>query len=144
MPKRWFGGGIERRLHPPGSRASRDINRRDRELTEFVLRRAAADIARLRKWHADPDRRQLSLRPISQYEFHRRGQEVIRKSGIDAASLTLEVTESAIISSPTTAIAVLTACATTGRIAMDDYGPGNRRYLIKELPSTSSRSTSRS
>ena len=68
--------------------------------------------------------------------FIDRVMEVIRQPGIDAGSLTLEVTESAIISSPTTAIAVLTALRGHGvEIAVDDYGTGQSTLsYLKQLP----------
>ena len=108
-----------------------------RELTAFVLRRAAADAAGL-KAKGTPIRIavNVSAADIGNTSFIDEVLEVIADSAIDAGSLTLEVTESAIISSPTTAIAVLTALRDHGvEIAIDDYGTGQSTLsYLKQLP----------
>jgi EAL domain-containing protein (putative c-di-GMP-specific phosphodiesterase class I)/CHASE2 domain-containing sensor protein len=108
-----------------------------RELTGFMLRQVAADVARL-KAKGTPVRIavNVSAADIGNTRFIDQVLEVIRESGIDSGSLTLEVTESAIISSPTTAIAVLTALRGHGvEIAIDDYGTGQSTLsYLKQLP----------
>ena len=108
-----------------------------RELTGFVLRRAAADAARF-KAMGTPMRIavNVSAADIGSMSFVDEVLEVLGQAGIDAGSLTLEVTESAIISSPTTAIAVLTALRGHGvEISIDDYGTGQSTLsYLKELP----------
>jgi EAL domain-containing protein (putative c-di-GMP-specific phosphodiesterase class I) len=108
-----------------------------RELTAFVLRRAAADAARF-KAMGTPIRVavNVSAADIGNRSFVDEVLEVIREAGIDAGSLALEVTESAIISSQTTAIAVLTALRDQGiAIAIDDYGTGQSTLsYLKQLP----------
>jgi EAL domain-containing protein (putative c-di-GMP-specific phosphodiesterase class I)/CHASE2 domain-containing sensor protein len=108
-----------------------------RELTGFVLRQAAADVARLRAL-GTPIRIavNVSAADIGNTGFIDEVLDVIGHAGIDAGSLTLEVTESAIISSPATAIAVLTALRGHGiEIAIDDYGTGQSTLsYLKQLP----------
>lgn len=62
--------------------------------------------------------------------------EAISSSAGDPGKLTLEVTESAIISSPETAISVLTALRESGvQLAVDDYGTGQSTLTyLKQLP----------
>ncbi len=108
-----------------------------RELTAFVLRQAAADVARLNAM-GTPIRIavNVSAADIGSMSFIDDVLEVIRESGIDAGNLTLEVTESAIISCPKIAIAVLTALRGHGvEIAIDDYGTGQSTLsYLKQLP----------
>lgn len=108
-----------------------------RELTGFVLRRAAADIAQLQAM-GTPIRIavNVSAADIGNMSFIDDVKEVIGEFGIDVDSLALEVTESAIISSPKTAIAVLTALRGQGvAIAIDDYGTGQSTLsYLKQLP----------
>jgi EAL domain-containing protein (putative c-di-GMP-specific phosphodiesterase class I)/CHASE2 domain-containing sensor protein len=108
-----------------------------RELTAFVLRQAAADAARL-KAEGTPVRIAInvSAADIGNTGFIDQVIQIIGETGIDAGGLTLEVTESAIISSPTTAIAVLTALRGHGvEIAIDDYGTGQSTLsYLKQLP----------
>lgn len=108
-----------------------------RELTRFVLRRTAADIAELNAL-GTPIRIavNVSAADIGNAIFIDEVMDIIGQFGIEPGSLTLEVTESAIISSPTTAIAVLTALRDRGvEIAIDDYGTGQSTLsYLKQLP----------
>ena len=108
-----------------------------RELTEFVLRRAAADGVRLQTM--DKQLRisvNVSAADIGGADFVDKVMEVMTSSDADPRALTLEVTESAIISSPETAIGVLTALRERGiQLAVDDYGTGQSTLsYLKQLP----------
>ena len=107
------------------------------ELTQFVLRRAAPDIVELKALgKAIRIAVNVSAADLGNMSFIDDVMEIVEESGIDASSLTLEVTESAIISSPATAIAVLTALRGHGvEIAIDDYGTGQSSLsYLKQLP----------
>jgi diguanylate cyclase len=108
-----------------------------RELTQFVLRRAVGDCLRLKA-----SSRQICVAVnVSAADIGRTGfvdevMDVIRAAKAEPLSLTLEVTESAIISSPDTAIRVLTALRERGiRLSVDDYGTGQSTLsYLKQLP----------
>jgi EAL domain-containing protein (putative c-di-GMP-specific phosphodiesterase class I)/GGDEF domain-containing protein len=108
-----------------------------RELTAFVLRRAVAECARLQ----DSGRQMsvavnVSAGDLGSVTFIDEVDEAIRGAGADPCCLTLEVTESAIISSPETAIDVLKALRRLGiQVAVDDYGTGQSTLsYLKKLP----------
>jgi len=108
-----------------------------RELTAFVLRRAAADLALFES----TGRSMCVAVNISAADIGSRGfvdevTDVISSSMADPRKLTLEVTESAIISSPETAIRALTTLRESGvQVSVDDYGTGQSTLsYLKQLP----------
>ena len=108
-----------------------------RELTHFALRTALADCA---KWNAAglPMRAavNLSAADIASPGFSDLVDHLLTEYGVSPASLTLEITESAIIRSPAIAIATLTALRERGiRLSIDDYGTGHSTLsYLKQLP----------
>jgi EAL domain-containing protein (putative c-di-GMP-specific phosphodiesterase class I) len=86
-----------------------------REVTEYVLQRATTDIARMK---AAGKRLSVAVNvsasDLACPGFVQQVKDVITGSGADPSDLTLEVTESAIISSPERAIEVLTALRASG------------------------------
>lgn len=108
-----------------------------RELTEFALASAMADCAR---WKA----RGIEMRPainlsagdVSNAEFVALVRRLLGEHGLQPSEIALEITESAIIRSPDTAIAVLTELRELGlRLSIDDYGTGQSTLTyLKQLP----------
>ena len=108
-----------------------------RELTDFVLREVAAKCAQAEA--AGKIMRlaiNVSAADISNPSFVDSVADAIRNSGADPASLTLEITESAIINSPDAAIVVLKALREQGvQLSIDDYGTGQSTLsYLKRLP----------
>lgn len=107
------------------------------ELTEFVLERAVADCAR---WHGLGwticVAVNVSAADLADRGFADRVKNVLFRNCLDPRSLMLEVTESAIIRSATTAIKVLQELREFGvRLAVDDYGTGHSTLAyLKDLP----------
>jgi diguanylate cyclase len=108
-----------------------------RELTAFVLARVATDSVRLRE--AGTQMRiavNISAADIGSSAFVDQVADIIERYEADPQSLTLEVTESAIIGSRDTAISVLTALRERGiQLSVDDYGTGQSTLsYLKQLP----------
>jgi EAL domain-containing protein (putative c-di-GMP-specific phosphodiesterase class I)/GGDEF domain-containing protein len=108
-----------------------------RELTAFVLARVATDCVRLAE--AGTQMRiavNISAADIGSTAFVDQVADIIERYEADPQSLTLEVTESAIIGSRDTAISVLTALRERGiRLSVDDYGTGQSTLsYLKQLP----------
>jgi diguanylate cyclase len=108
-----------------------------RELTRFVLKQVIADCSELSKaGHAAGISVNVSANDLSEPGF---ADEVVRALGgsqLHASQLTLEITESAIIRSPETALKVLHAIRGLGvRLSVDDYGTGQSTLsYLKSLP----------
>lgn len=108
-----------------------------RELTHFVLRQAVADLA-----SRQPTAVPLSLAvnvsaaDLGDAGFVDKVSDVLGSSNIHSGRIALEITESAIISSPEAAISVLTALRERGiQLAVDDYGTGQSTLTyLKRLP----------
>ncbi|SEJ59814.1 putative bifunctional diguanylate cyclase/phosphodiesterase [Demequina mangrovi] len=110
-------------------------------LTTVVLERALAQLAEWRA--AGHDIRMavnLSARHLSDLGVPQQVALALRRHGIPASSLVLEVTETAILSDPVRADLVIRALRAHGvTIAIDDYGTGNaslsylRRLEVDEL-----------
>ena len=94
---------------------------------DWVLRRVCADI---RGWAAAgrepvPVSVNLSARQFQQRDLDRLIREVIDASGIDAALIELEITESHLMQDPELAMRALESLSEAGvRIAIDDFGTG--------------------
>ena len=115
-----------------------------RELGGWVLREACRQAA---EWHVrDPDRRpleiavNLSARQIADPRLSALLADVLADTGLDPATLTLEVTETAVMSDADTALGMLHALKALGvRLAIDDFGTGYsslvylKRFPVDEL-----------
>jgi diguanylate cyclase (GGDEF)-like protein len=80
----------------------------------------------------------LSARSLGSNDLTRQVQELLEKREVAASSLTLELTESAIMSDPFRAVAVLTQLRRMGvRLSIDDFGTGySSLAYLKRLPVT--------
>jgi EAL domain-containing protein (putative c-di-GMP-specific phosphodiesterase class I) len=108
-----------------------------RELTEYVLSRALADCAKLRKAGKKFGIAvNISAADLSRGDFVTEVRKLIERSKVDPSSLTLEVTESAILRSPQKAIGALNALREMGiKLSVDDYGTGQSTLsYLKQLP----------
>ncbi len=108
-----------------------------RELTAFALEAVIADCA---SWKAQGIEMRaavnLSAGDISSLDFVSMVQKLLVLHNVDSRQIALEITESAIIRSPETAIAVLTNLRELGfRLSIDDYGTGQSTLsYLKQLP----------
>lgn len=108
-----------------------------RELTAFVISRALADCGRLR---ASGVHLRVAVNicaaDIGRGDFVEEIRGLLAQSASDPSSLTLEITESAILSSPQRAIDALTALREMGiHLSVDDYGTGQSTLsYLKQLP----------
>lgn len=108
-----------------------------RELTDFVLRTAVADCARLSATeHPMCVAVNISATDMAASGFVDKVKAILTEFDVDASSLAFEVTESAIIRSTATAISVLTELRELGiRLSIDDYGTGQSTMsYLKQLP----------
>src|SRR5207247_3529077 len=80
----------------------------------------------------------LSARSLGSNELTKQVQELLKEREVAASSLTLELTESAIMSDPFRAVAVLTQLRRMGvRLSIDDFGTGySSLAYLKRLPVT--------
>jgi diguanylate cyclase (GGDEF)-like protein len=112
-----------------------------RRLTRWAL---AAGVAQAQRWHAaGRDLRvavNLSARDLGDADLPRRVAELLAAHGLAPDRLLLEITESAVMGEPSTAIAVLRRLADLGvAVAIDDFGVGQsslaylRRLPVREL-----------
>lgn len=107
------------------------------ELTAFVLDQAVADCAR---WNALAMKLcvavNVSAADLADVGFADRVKAVLARHDVDPRSLTLEVTESAIIRSAANAIEMLENLREFGiRLSVDDYGTGQSTLsYLKDLP----------
>jgi EAL domain-containing protein (putative c-di-GMP-specific phosphodiesterase class I)/CHASE2 domain-containing sensor protein len=107
------------------------------ELTDFVLRTVLADSAR---FEAQGLKMRIAVNvsaaDIATHEFVDKVKGLLAEYGGDPSNLALEVTESAIIRSTSTAISVLTALRELGiKLSVDDYGTGQSSLsYLKQLP----------
>ena len=112
-----------------------------RELGAWVLEEAVAQAAR---WQAAGAELQvsvnLSARQLADPGLRDRVTTALARSGVPAARLVLEITETALMSDPETAMATLTALKALGTgVAVDDFGTGYaslsylRRFPVDEL-----------
>ncbi len=78
----------------------------------------------------------VSARQLAQAALRTTVREVIEETGIDAAQLCLEVTESVLIEDPESSIRTLTALKQLGiKIAIDDFGTGySSLEYLRRLP----------
>jgi EAL domain-containing protein (putative c-di-GMP-specific phosphodiesterase class I)/CHASE2 domain-containing sensor protein/GGDEF domain-containing protein len=108
-----------------------------RELTRFVLGRVIADCSALSKGGCTVGISvNVSALDITEQGFAEEVARALGGSQLDPSQLTLEITESAIIHSPETALKVLHAVRRLGvRLSVDDYGTGQSTLsYLKSLP----------
>jgi EAL domain-containing protein (putative c-di-GMP-specific phosphodiesterase class I)/CHASE2 domain-containing sensor protein len=108
-----------------------------RELTAHVLSSALADCAKMRAAGTPiAVAVNVSAADFSRGDFVGEIRELIAAWSANPSSLTLEVTESAILTSPQKAIDALIALREMGvRLAVDDYGTGQSTLsYLKQLP----------
>ena len=108
-----------------------------RELTAFVLSRVLADCASMSEAGTPLSVAvNISATDIGRGNFVGELGDLIAQSGVNPSSLTLEITESAILSSPQRAIDALTALRAMGiQLSVDDYGTGQSTLsYLKQLP----------
>ena len=104
-------------------------------LTELVLARSFAELAR---WRAAGLLARvavnLSPRVLLDVTLPARVETMLAAAGLPAGAVTLEVTESAVMTDPDKALAVLTALNALGvHLSVDDYGTGysSLSYLVR-------------
>jgi EAL domain-containing protein (putative c-di-GMP-specific phosphodiesterase class I)/CHASE2 domain-containing sensor protein len=108
-----------------------------KELTDFVMRIAIADCARLNALGRPMCVAvNVSAADIATPEFTGQVQAILAENGGQPSNLALEVTESAIIRSTATAISVPNELRQLGiRLSIDDYGTGQSTLsYLKQLP----------
>jgi diguanylate cyclase (GGDEF)-like protein len=108
-----------------------------RPLTLWVLRRAIADCARWRTLgHQVGVAANVSARNLLDIEFVERLHPLLESSALPSAELTLEITESSIMSDVRRTSLVLNELAGVGvRISIDDFGTGySSLNYLKQLP----------
>ncbi|HEV3485649.1 MAG TPA: EAL domain-containing protein, partial [Vicinamibacterales bacterium] len=110
-----------------------------RPLTEYVLGEA---LAQCREWRAvNPDAHvavNLSAAVVLNMDLARDLRRLLDAAHLPSSALTLEITESTIMSDPDRAIAVLETLASMGvRLSIDDFGTGYSSLShLKRLPVT--------
>jgi EAL domain-containing protein (putative c-di-GMP-specific phosphodiesterase class I) len=109
-------------------------------LGNWVLRHACQTAAVWQQAHPSGQaltlRVNVSARQLAQESLRETVAEIIEETGIDAAGLCLEVTESVLIEDPESSIRILTELKQLGiKIAIDDFGTGysSLKYL-RRLP----------
>ena len=113
-------------------------------ITPLTLQVLECAVRQMRVW-ADGGRRlgvsvNLSVRHLTDLELPDQVDETLRRHGVGADQLTLEVTESTIMNDPSRAVIVLSRLRALGvRIAVDDFGTGYsslaylKRLAVDEL-----------
>jgi EAL domain-containing protein (putative c-di-GMP-specific phosphodiesterase class I) len=113
-------------------------------ITPLTLQVLECAVRQMRTW-ADSGRRigvsvNLSVRHLTDLELPDQVGATLRRHGVAAEQLTLEVTESTIMNDPSRAVIVLSRLRALGvRIAVDDYGTGYsslaylKRLAVDEL-----------
>jgi len=108
-----------------------------RELTRFVIRRALADARDAARAKTDIGISvNVSASDIGEPAFADEVIRMLERTSVDPARVTLEITESALIRSPETALKVLRALRDHGLgLSIDDYGTGQSTLsYVRTLP----------
>jgi len=106
-------------------------------MTLFVLQRVIEDLAAWRSMHPEVTAAvNISANLLSDASFNAAVEECLRASGVPGASLVFEVTESATMSDPESAITALRHYRDLGiAVSMDDYGTGQSTLTyLRQLP----------
>ncbi len=107
------------------------------ELTSYVLKQALAQCSEWRRQNLNLSVAvNISAVDLQQASFAERIRELLTHFGVPAASLCLEITESAAIEDPNRALRRLTALRNLDvRLSIDDYGTGYSSLAqLKKLP----------
>ncbi len=97
------------------------------EIGEWVLNRVCADYADWRRRGSQPGRISvnLSLKQLAQPNFARRIARILKRHGVAADCLELELTETTLMVDPERTVAVLNELHAMGlHLAIDDFGTG--------------------
>lgn len=106
-------------------------------LTLYVLGRVVRDLAGWRGQHGDVTAAvNISAKLLSSASFNADVETLLRASGVPATALVFEVTESAAMSDPASAVAALQRYRDLGiAVSMDDYGTGQSTLTyLRQLP----------
>ena len=106
-------------------------------LTLYVLSRVARDLAAWRAQHGDVTAAvNISAKLLSAPSFNSDVEAIVRASDVPASALVFEVTESAAMSDPASAVAALQRYRDLGiAVSMDDYGTGQSTLTyLRQLP----------
>lgn len=105
-------------------------------LTLYVLQRVVDDLADWRAHHAVTAAVNISAKLLSDAAFNAEVEQILRASGVPPSALVFEVTESAAMSDPASAIAALHRYRDLGiAVSIDDYGTGQSTLTyLKQLP----------
>lgn len=109
------------------------------DLTLFVLERVLIDLAGLRRsGHKVSAAVNISAKLLSSAEFNSRVERLLIQADVPAGSLIFEVTESAAMLDPATAVAALNHYRDLNiAVSMDDYGTGQSTLTyLRQLPLT--------
>ena len=109
------------------------------QLTRWVIGQATSDLAELRK-----DRRELtvainiSARDLESVELKGVLASALQRNGLQACSVTLEITETAAMLDPVSSLQALNVLAELGhQISIDDFGSGySSLSYLKQLPAS--------
>ncbi|MCA9297597.1 MAG: EAL domain-containing protein, partial [Phycisphaerales bacterium] len=107
------------------------------ELTSYVLRTAVAEATHWsglgRRWGVSVN---LSMRNLLDRDLTESVRQVLAESGLDPASLTLEITETNVMSDAARSIEILDGLAALGvRLSIDDFGTGySSLAYLQQLP----------
>jgi EAL domain-containing protein (putative c-di-GMP-specific phosphodiesterase class I) len=107
------------------------------DIGRFVLREACAQLAQWRREHPGVTMSvNVSARQLADPRLVDDVVGALRAASLDPAALTLEITESAVIEDPRTAVARLATLKTIGvRLAVDDFGTGySSLSSLRDLP----------
>lgn len=106
-------------------------------LTLYVLQRVARDLSNLRADHADITAAvNISAKLLSSPSFNAEVETILNDAGVPTSALIFEITESAAMSDPASAIAALDHYREMGiAVSMDDYGTGQSTLTyLRQLP----------
>lgn len=106
-------------------------------LTLYVLRQVLRDLGMWRGQHGDVTAAvNISAKLLSAASFNGDVEAILRESGVPATALVFEVTESAAMSDPASAVAALHRYRDLGiAVSMDDYGTGQSTLTyLRQLP----------
>lgn len=109
------------------------------QLTRWVIAQAAKDLANLHKDHrALTVAINISARDLESKELQGELQLALQQNGLQACSLTLEITETAAMLDPARSLQALNVLAALGhQISIDDFGSGySSLSYLKQLPAS--------
>jgi diguanylate cyclase len=107
------------------------------KLTEWVLKKALRDMRDLGpQWQDLAVAVNVSARSLNRATFAAQVVGALRSERVAAARLTIEITETALLTDPTRAVAVLTEIETAGvKVSIDDFGIGQTSLsYLSSLP----------